>query len=117
VDVGDGYEDSDEEIERHPLGTECAPKGARRFSEKYPDDGNNRAAAPASSQAASQKAIKFTPRYGSPSGDSNSVRCGLLLTLPGLRSDDDGRCSMQLRFSPGAVPVTVTSKPLSMLCK
>ena len=90
MDVGDGYEDSDEEIERHPPGTECAPKGARRFSEKYSEDGSNRAAAPASLQAASQKAIKFTPRYGSPSGDSDSVRCGLLLTVPGLRSDGEG---------------------------
>ena len=94
MDVGDGYEDSDEEVERQPPGTESAPKGARRFSEKYSADGNSRAAAPASLQAASQKAMKFTPRYGSPSGDSDSVRCGLPLTLSGLRSDDDGRCGV-----------------------
>ncbi len=67
--MGTGCQDSDEEIERQPPGTESAPKGARRFSEKYSDDGNGRAAA--------HKAIKFTPRYGSPSGESDAVRCGL----------------------------------------
>lgn len=38
VDVHDDYEGSDEEFEREPAASESAPRGARRFSEKYSDD-------------------------------------------------------------------------------
>ena len=37
VDIHDTYEGSDEEIERELPATESAPRGARRFSEKYSD--------------------------------------------------------------------------------
>ena len=38
VDVHDMYEGSDEEIERQLPATESAPRGARRFSEKYSEN-------------------------------------------------------------------------------
>ena len=38
MDVHDMYEGSDEEIEKQPPATESAPRGARRFSEKYSDN-------------------------------------------------------------------------------
>ena len=38
VDVHDTYDGSDEEIERQAPATESAPRGARRFSEKYSDN-------------------------------------------------------------------------------
>lgn len=38
MDVHDTYDGSDEEIERQAPATESAPRGARRFSEKYPEN-------------------------------------------------------------------------------
>lgn len=38
VDIHDTYDGSDEEIERQLPATESAPRGARRFSEKYSEN-------------------------------------------------------------------------------
>ena len=35
MDVHGSFEDSDEDIEKQPPATKSAPRGARRFSEKY----------------------------------------------------------------------------------
>ena len=45
VEVLEGCEDSDEEVEKQAPATEAAPRGARRFSEKYSSDGQAQASA------------------------------------------------------------------------
>ena len=45
VEVLEGCDDSDEEVEKQAPATEAAPKGARRFSEKYSSDGQLQASA------------------------------------------------------------------------
>lgn len=45
VEVLEGCEDSDEEVEKQAPATEAAPRGARRFSEKYSSDGRVQASA------------------------------------------------------------------------
>ena len=48
MEVLDGCEDSDEEVEKRAPATEAAPKGARRFSEKYSSNGETQASPPRS---------------------------------------------------------------------
>ena len=45
MEVLEGCEDSDEEVEKQAPATEAAPRGARRFSEKYSSDGCAQASA------------------------------------------------------------------------
>ena len=45
VEVLEGCEESDEEVEKAGPATEAAPRGARRFSEKYSSDGQAQASA------------------------------------------------------------------------
>ena len=45
MEVLEGCEDSDEEVEKQAPATEAAPKGARRFSEKYFSNGEPQASA------------------------------------------------------------------------
>ena len=45
MEVLEGCEDSDEEVEKQAPATEAAPKGARRFSEKYSSNGQAQASA------------------------------------------------------------------------
>ncbi|CAL5220885.1 g2975 [Coccomyxa viridis] len=74
VDIHDTYDGSDEEIERQLPATESAPRGARRFSEKYSENRAQSAAGEESTEAQSlRKSAKFMPRYGSPTSSYRST--------------------------------------------